>query len=76
MIKSHYPFYRKYGWTQFAFHDIAFVDAPHRYVLAILSNLEGEENEDYALFKEISYLVEDYIENNRPDSVTSPTMDE
>ena len=46
------------------------------YVLAILSNLEGEENEDYALFKEISYLVEDYIENNRTDSVTSPTMDE
>ena len=52
------------------------MDAPHRYVLAILSNLEGEENEDYALFKEISYLVEDYIENNRTDSVTSPTMDE
>lgn len=76
MIKSHYPFYRKYGWTQFAFHDIAFVDAPHRYVLAILSNLEGEENEDYALFKEISYLVEDYIENNRTDSVTSPASDE
>ena len=64
MIKSHYPFYRKYGWTQFAFHDIAYVDAPHPYVLAILTNLEGEDNSDYEMYKEISYLFEEYSQSD------------
>lgn len=60
MIRSHYPFYRKYGWTNFAFHDIAYVEAPHPYILAVLSNLGGDDKQDYALFKEISYLFEEY----------------
>lgn len=62
MIRSHYTCYRKYGWTNFAFHDIAYIEAPHPYVLAILSNLEGEDKKDYELFKEISYLIEEYSE--------------
>lgn len=65
MIKSHYPFYRKYGWTKFAFHDIAYVDAPHPYIIAILSNLEGEDKADYKLFADISYLVEEYSQAER-----------
>ncbi len=62
MIKSSYTLYRKYGWTQYAFHDIAYVEAEHPYVLAILTNLEGEESEDYDLYEEISYLIEGYAD--------------
>ncbi|MCD7823919.1 MAG: class A beta-lactamase-related serine hydrolase [Oscillospiraceae bacterium] len=62
MIKSSYTLYRKYGWTQYAFHDIAYVEAPHPYVLAILTNLEGEESSDYSLYSEISYLIEGYAD--------------
>ncbi len=60
MIKSSYTLYRKYGWTNYAFHDIAYVEAPHPYVLAILTNLEGEDSSDYSLYSEISYLIEEY----------------
>ena len=62
MIKSSYTLYRKYGWTNYAFHDIAYVEAPHPYVLAILTNLEGEESSDYSLYSEISYLIEEYAD--------------
>lgn len=62
MIRSHYTCYRKYGWTNFAFHDIAYIEAPHPYVLAVLSNLEGVDKKDYELFKEVSYLIEEYSE--------------
>lgn len=58
MLKSDWPIYRKYGWAGFSFHDIAYVDAPRPYVLAVLTNLEGEAAEDYDLFKDISSLVE------------------
>ncbi len=59
MIRSHYPVYRKYGWTDFSFHDIAYVDAPHPYVLAVLTNLDGAEDDVYAMFREISYIFEE-----------------
>ncbi len=59
MIRSHYPVYRKYGWTNFSFHDIAYVDAPHPYVLAVLTNLDGAEDDVYAMFREISYIFEE-----------------
>lgn len=62
MIKSSYTIYRKYGWTQYAFHDIAYIEAEHPYVLAILTNLEGEDSEDYSLYSEISYLIEEYAD--------------
>ncbi|MCD8107558.1 MAG: class A beta-lactamase-related serine hydrolase [Oscillospiraceae bacterium] len=60
MIKSSYTIYRKYGWSQYAFHDIAYIEAEHPYVLAILTNLEGEENSDYSFYEEVSYLIEEY----------------
>ncbi|MCD7805566.1 MAG: class A beta-lactamase-related serine hydrolase [Oscillospiraceae bacterium] len=67
MIKSSYTIYRKYGWTQYAFHDIAYIEAKdsqaeHPYVLAILTNLEGEDSSDYSLYSEISYLIEGYAD--------------
>lgn len=65
MIRSHYPVYRKYGWTDFAFHDIAEVDAPYPYTLIILSNLDSGDNAEYELFREISYLVEEYSQADR-----------
>ncbi len=65
MIKSGYTVYRKYGWTQYAFHDIAYVDAPHPYVLAVLTNLEGEAREDYAFYSSLSLLVEEYALKGR-----------
>lgn len=58
MIRSHYPVYRKYGWTNFSFHDIAYVEAPHPYVLAILTNLDSGDDEVLAMFRELSYLFE------------------
>lgn len=58
MIVSDYPIFRKYGWTNFAFHDIAYVDAPRPYVLAVLTNLEGEQQSDYKMYREISQLIE------------------
>lgn len=58
MIVSDYPVYRKYGWTNFSFHDIAYVEAPRPYVLAVLTNLPGEAQEDYQMFREISRLIE------------------
>lgn len=65
MIKSKYTVYRKYGWTGFAFHDVAYVDAPYPYVLVILSNLEGEDKADYNLFAAVTSLVEKYSQQNR-----------
>lgn len=65
MIKSSYTVYRKYGWTNFAFHDVAYVDAPHPYVLVILSNLEGEDKSDYRLFASVTALVEKYSQESR-----------
>ncbi len=67
MIKSSYTIYRKYGWAQYAFHDIAYIDAKdsqadHPYVLAILTNLTGDDSEDYDLYEEISYLIEGYAD--------------
>lgn len=58
MIVSSYPVYRKYGWTGFSFHDIAYVDAPRPYVLAVLTNLKGEDSDDYVMYREISLLIE------------------
>ncbi len=60
MINSTYTVYRKYGWTQYAFHDIAYVEAPRPYVLAVLTNLEGEAREDYSFYYALSALVEEY----------------
>ncbi len=58
MIRSHYPVYRKYGWADLSFHDIAYVDAPHPYVLAILTNLDGNSSEVLDMFRELSYVFE------------------
>ena len=60
MITSSYPFYRKYGWTDYAFHDIAVIEADKPYILAICSNLDEGKPADYALFDKISKLVEEY----------------
>lgn len=60
MLVSDYPIYRKYGWAGYSFHDIAYVDAPRPYILAVLSNLENEDNADLVVFREISRLIEEY----------------
>lgn len=60
MITSTYTVYRKYGWANFAFHDVAYIEAPYPYVLAVLTNIEGEEKPDYALYHEVSMLVEEF----------------
>lgn len=59
MIRSQYPVYRKYGWANFSFHDIAYVDAPHPYVLAVLTNLDGAEDDVFRMFREISDIFEE-----------------
>ena len=65
LIVSDYPVYRKYGWAGFSFHDIAYVDAPHPYILAILTNFTGEGASDAKLFREITALVEKYGQGER-----------
>lgn len=60
MLVSDYPIYRKYGWAGYSFHDIAYVEAPRPYILAVLSNLENEENADLVVFRDISRLIEEY----------------
>ncbi len=65
MIVSEYPTYRKYGWAGYSFHDIAYVDAPRPYILAILTNFENEGYVDIPIFKEISGLVEKYSQEDR-----------
>ena len=62
MLVSDYPIYRKYGWAGYSFHDIAYVDAPRPYILAVLSNLENEENADLVVFRDISRLIEEYCQ--------------
>ena len=63
MIRSEYNVYRKYGWAGFSFHDIAYVDAPRPYILAVLTNLEGEQQSDYDFYKELSALFEEYTQD-------------
>ncbi len=60
MLVSDYPIYRKYGWTNFAFHDIGYVDAPRPYILGVLTNFTGDGPDDYRIFREISGLVEEF----------------
>lgn len=63
MIRSDYNVYRKYGWAGFSFHDIAYIDAPRPYILAVMTNLEGELDSDYKFYKELSKLFQEYTQN-------------
>lgn len=57
MIRSDYPFARKYGWASGAFHDAGIVYAPSPYIIVILSNIErGAHN----LFEEIGWFVQGF----------------
>ena len=58
LITSPYPVIRKHGWMDGAYHDIAIIDAPHPYVLVILTNRDQGTNEDKALFREIAAAVD------------------
>lgn len=63
LICSSYPVLRKYGWTGFSLHDIAIVEAPHPYILIILTNLDEGTKQDIGLFESISLLVEEYSQS-------------
>lgn len=60
MLKSNWNIYRKYGWTGFSLHDIAYVEAPRPYVLAVLTNFSGEQDGDFEFFAEVSSIVEKF----------------
>lgn len=55
---QNYPVVRKYGWADKSFHDMAIVEAPHPYVLVILTDHEDGTAEDFAMFRRISGLFE------------------
>jgi beta-lactamase class A len=57
MIRSDYPFARKYGWANNSFHDAGIVYAPSPYILVILSNMHRGAHD---LFEEISWFVQDF----------------
>ena len=44
-------------------HDIAIVEAPHPYILIILTNLDEGTKQDIGLFESISLLVEEYSQS-------------
>lgn len=58
MIRSDYPIARKYGWSTKSFHDMAIVYAGSPYVLIIMTDHENGTPQDFAMFKEISKLVQ------------------
>lgn len=58
MIYSKYPIIRKYGWADLSFHDFAIIDAPHPYMLVILTDKDEGKEEDYTFFAEFSRTVE------------------
>lgn len=58
MIRSSYPIARKYGWANRSFHDMAIVYAPSPYILAVLSDHDSGSPADYAMFTEISEVME------------------
>lgn len=60
MIVSTYPVVRKYGWATASFHDMAIVEAPHPYLLVILSDHDEGTAKDFAMFKTISQTIQSY----------------
>lgn len=60
MIRSKHPIVRKYGWAELSFHDMAIVNAPHPYLLIILSDKGLGNKADYKLLGDISLLIEKF----------------
>lgn len=57
MIYAKYPVIRKYGWADLSFHDFAIIDAPHPYMLVILTDKDEGGEEDYKFFAEFSRAI-------------------
>ena len=60
MIVSDYPVVRKNGWATASFHDMAIIEAPHPYLLVILSDHEEGMSKDFTIFKTISQTIQSY----------------
>lgn len=58
MIYSKYPIVRKYGEADLSFHDFAIIEAPHPYMLVILTDKDEGREEDYTFFAEFSRTIE------------------
>lgn len=58
MIKTKYPIARKYGWAKESFHDFGVVYAPHPYVIAICTNKDDGNQENYRVFYELPAIFE------------------
>ncbi len=58
MFYSSYPLIRKYGWADASFHDMAIVDAPHPYILILLTDHEDGTAGDFAMFRNVANNVE------------------
>ncbi len=58
MFASQYPLVRKYGWADKAFHEMALVEAPHPYILVLLTDHEDGTAQDFAMFRNFSKTVE------------------
>ena len=56
IVSDRYEIASKYGWWEDNFHDMGIVYADRPYILVICSNKSG----NYKLFKDISYLVENF----------------
>lgn len=54
-----YPVVRKYGWATASFHDMAIIEAPHPYILVILTDHEDGTAADFAMFRQISAWFEE-----------------
>lgn len=58
MFYSSYPLARKYGWADASFHDMAIVDAPHPYILILLTDHEDGTAGDFAMFRNVANTIE------------------
>lgn len=58
MIKTKYPIARKYGWAKESFHDFGVVYAPHHYVIAICTDKDDGNQENYRIFYELPAILE------------------
>lgn len=60
MFVSQYPLLRKYGWATKAFHDMAVAEAPHPYIIVMLTDHEDGNGADFAAFRNFSKKIENF----------------
>lgn len=67
MIRANYPVVRKYGWADRSFHDMALIEAPHPYILAICTDASKGTAADHSLMANISKTLAKFHKARYPE---------